>query len=132
MQPGVILNSQSSEENLLLTCQNFIVFLFHILLYRNTVVPDDLSPKQQQTDNEEVERDVKLPFPRKHAWRSPDSPLSSPNPRKVIPPIEAPSVLSEQTSPPGETHRSHRTSELSSEWYAVMNLQYSYLLDIHP
>ncbi|CAB3997465.1 Leucine-rich repeat and IQ domain-containing 1 [Paramuricea clavata] len=101
---------------------------------RNAIVHDESPSKQEQVNKQqvgsynpptEIEEDGKLPpshedsdrpFPRKHAWRSPDSPISSPNPRNVIPPIKAPSVLSEETSPPIETHRSHRTSELSSEW----------------
>ena len=84
-------------------------------LSRNCILqPADVDEEDEHRLS--FQEDSYRPFPRKHAWRSPESPLTSPNPRKVIPPIQAPSVLSEQTSPPDETHRSHRTSELSSEW----------------
>lgn len=80
-------------------------------------VCDDSAPELEPTQVDkkllsQVENDQ--PFPRRHAWRSPDSPISCTNPRKIIPPIEAPS---EQSSRQSETCRSHRTSELSTEWY---------------
>ncbi len=97
------------------------MFFDKAILKRLNIQTCGLQPTERNEEDEKQspsKEDSDRPFPRKHAWRSPDSPISSANPRKVIPPIEAPSVLSEQTSPPGETHRSHRTSELSSEWYA--------------
>ena len=64
------------------------------------------------------EEDNFQPFAIKEAWTSP---VCSPD-QRIVPPIKAPSTLSEERSPPGVTQRSHRTSELSSEWlvYLVM------------
>ncbi|XP_046844848.1 leucine-rich repeat and IQ domain-containing protein 1-like [Xenia sp. Carnegie-2017] len=95
----------------------------------NSWVPFDLAPgsgqnnwqsqslKQQQQikyrdDYVTNEEDNFQPFAIKKAWASP---VCSPD-QRIVPPIKAPSTLSEERSPPGVTQRSHRTSELSSEW----------------
>lgn len=82
------------------------------------------TPADTPPSAEDEEEHSYRPLPPRHAWRSPNSPVSQYNPRRMILPLDRTTEISEETSHSGNTtERSHRTSELSSEWLEI---------DFHP